>query len=89
MRNLPHADLTLAFGRIEAFLAVQDGARGAQLARAVECLQAAAGIGAEERRRIAFGLGRLEAVNPRAGDVMLGVIVGLLAAHESSREVSH
>ena len=78
----PAPDLRIAFDRIEAFLAVQQGARGARLAGAVECLQAAAGIGAAERRQIAHGLARLDALDPRAGDVMLGVLVASLAARE-------
>ena len=79
------ADLQTAFDRIEAFLAVQDGARGARLAGAVECLQAAAGIGPDERRQIAYGLARLDALDPRAGDVMLGVLIASLAARERAR----
>ena len=79
------ADLHTAFDRIEAFLAVQDGARGARLAGAVECLQAAAGIGPDERRQIACGLARLDALDPRAGDVMLGVLIASLAARERAR----
>jgi hypothetical protein len=75
-------DLRNAFNRIEAFLAVQRGTRGAQLAGAVECLQAAAGIGPDERRAIAHGLARLDSLDPRAGDVMLGVLIASLAARE-------
>ena len=78
----PASDLSTAFDRIEAFLAVQDGVRGLQLASAVECLQAAAGIGEAERRQIAYGLARLDSLDPRAGDVMLGVLIASLAARE-------
>lgn len=87
MNALADTDLVSAFGRIEAFLAVQSGARGGRLVAAVDCLQEAAGIGADERAQIAWGLERLEALDPRAGDVMLGVIVGLLAASEHPTEV--
>jgi uncharacterized membrane protein len=86
MTAIPDPDLTAAFERIEAFLAVQSGVRGARLVAAVDCLQAAAGIGAQERSQIAWGLSRLESLDPRTGDVMLGVIVGLLAAAECEVE---
>ena len=76
------ADITSAFSRIEAFLAVQSGARGARLAEAVDCLQAAAGIGPAQRAQIAHGLARLDALDPRAGDVMLGILIAGLAARE-------
>jgi hypothetical protein len=79
-------DIRTAFDRIEAFLAVQGGARGARLANAVECLQAAAGIGPAQRRQIAHGLARLDSLDPRAGDVMLGVLIASLAASERSAE---
>lgn len=87
MSAIADPDLSAAFGRIEAFLAVQRGVRGPQLAHAVDCLQAAAGVGVDERREIAWGLARLDDLNPRAGDVMLGVLIGLLAAHERAEEV--
>ena len=86
MSAMPDPDLTAAFARIEAFLAVQRGVRGEYLVAAVEYLQAAAGVGPDERREIAHGLARLEALDPRAGDVMLGVLVGLLAASEHAKE---
>ena len=79
-------DLCNAFNRIEAFLAVQNGARGARLAGAVDCLQAAAGIGPAERQAIALGLARLDSLEPRAGDVMLGVLIASLAARERTGE---
>lgn len=79
-------ELRTAFDRIEAFLAVQEGARGARLASAVECLQASAGIGPLERRQIAHGLARFEALDPRAGDVMLGVLIATIAATEHTHE---
>lgn len=76
------SSLAAAFARVEAFLAVQGGARGERLASAVDCLQAAAGIGLAERQQIACGLARLEALDPRTGDVMLGVLIASLAASE-------
>lgn len=82
-------DIASAFGRIEAFLAVQDGARGDELVAEVDHLQAAAGIGPDQRSAISYGLARLESLDPRAGDVMLGVIVGLLAATEHPTEAVH
>ena len=83
MTDLADDNLIQAFARIEAFLAVQRGAHGPRLAEAVECLQAAAGIGATERRQIAHGLARLDSLNPRAGDVLLGILIGSLAASEA------
>lgn len=80
--GIAETELQTAFDRIEAFLAVQRGARGAPLAAAVDCLQAAAGIGPDHRRAIAHGLARLDALDPRAGDVMLGVLIATLAATE-------
>jgi hypothetical protein len=84
--GIAETELQTAFDRIEAFLAVQRGVRGAHLAGAVDCLQAAAGIGPHQRRAIAHGLARLDALDPRAGDVMLGVLIATLAATEAARE---
>lgn len=84
--DLADDNLIQAFARIEAFLAVQRGARGVRLVEAVECLQAAAGVGPAERRQIAHGLARLDALNPRAGDAMLGILIGSLAASEAAEE---
>jgi hypothetical protein len=84
--GIAETELQTAFDRIEAFLAVQRGVRGARLAGAVDCLQAAAGIGPDQRRAIAHGLARLDALDPRAGDVMLGVLIATLAATEVARE---
>lgn len=88
---MPVNDLSIAtaFDRIEAFLAVQRGVRGRDLADAVDCLQAAAGVGPAERVQIAHGLARLEALDPRAGDVMLGVLIAGLAASERAGTVVH
>ena len=80
--GIAETELQTAFDRIEAFLAVQRGVRGAPLAHTVDCLQAAAGIGPDQRRAIAHGLARLDALDPRAGDVMLGVLIATLAATE-------
>ena len=82
MTPLTDAHLATAFDRIEAFLAVQRGVRGHRLAAAVDCLQAAAGIGPNERGAIAHGLAQLDSLDPRTGDVMLGVLIAALAATE-------
>jgi hypothetical protein len=67
-----------AFNRVDDFLAVQSG-RGGISPDSVECLQAAVGIDGDARRLFAERLARVsEAAQP--GQVLLGVIVGLLAA---------
>ncbi len=89
MRAITDTELSTAFDRIEAFLAVQCGARGRRLIEAVDRLQAAAGIGPPEQAQIAQGLARLDSLDPRAGDVMLGVLIGALAAGERQEEALH
>jgi hypothetical protein len=70
--------LARAFDRIEDFEAVQAGARGSELVEAVKLLQESVGFDDEARALICE---RLES-RPRAsvGDVVFGLIVGLIAA---------
>jgi hypothetical protein len=68
--------LTTAFDRIDDFVAVQRAAGGITF-EAVELLQRAAGVEAGQRAVIAR---RVEALGAPAGAVLLGVLVGLLAA---------
>ncbi len=70
--------LAEAFNRMDDFLAVQSGDDGISL-DAVECLQAAVGIEGDARQLFK---GRLAQVSKSAhtGQVLFGVIVGLLAA---------
>jgi hypothetical protein len=71
--------LARAFDRIDDFWAVQKGSSFAELREAVLLLQQAVGIEDESRRLIHD---RLQALNgfQSASGVVLGVIVGLLAA---------
>ena len=73
------ADLAAAFDRLADFRAVQLAEHGGFTLEAVTCLQEAVGIGDEERRAFA---GRLPEVSAGAdpGAVLLGVLIGLLAA---------
>jgi hypothetical protein len=70
--------LAEAFNRMDDFLAVQSGTGEISL-DAVECLQAAVGIEGDARQLFK---GRLAQVSKsaHAGQALLGVIVGLLAA---------
>jgi hypothetical protein len=68
--------LATAFDRIDDFIAVQHAAGGPTL-EAVELLQLAAGIGDLERAEIAR---RADMLGAPGGAVLLGVLVGLLAA---------
>ena len=68
--------LTAAFDRIDDFVAVQNVAGGITV-EAVELLQRAVGIEARERAVIAQ---RVDALGAPGGAVLLGVLVGLLAA---------
>ena len=68
--------LAAAFDRIDDFVAVQN-ATGGITTEAVELLQRAAGVGDRERAVIAQ---RVKAFDAPGGAVLLGVLVGLLAA---------
>jgi hypothetical protein len=68
--------LTAAFDRIDDFVAVQTAAGGIT-AEAVELLQRAVGVEADQRALIAA---RVDALGAPGGAVLLGVLVGLLAA---------
>jgi hypothetical protein len=74
--------LSTAFDRIDDFVAVQTAARGGITADAVGLLQAAVGIAEEERGTIRE---RVAGVSPgaHAGSVLLGILVGLLAAQDA------
>jgi fructose-specific phosphotransferase system IIC component len=79
-------ELTTAIGRIDAFIAVQGAGGRGFTPRAVECLQEAVGLGPAERKVLAQWLQSLPATGagPRGGAVLLGIIVGLMAAQEDS-----
>jgi hypothetical protein len=68
--------LSAAFDRIDDFVAVQNAAGGITV-EAVELLQRAVGVGDVDRAVIAR---RVEALGAPGGAVLLGVLVGLLAA---------
>ena len=65
-----------AFDRIDDFVAVQNAAGGITV-EAVELLQRAVGVEDEQRAVIAQ---RVEALGAPGGAVLLGILVGLLAA---------
>lgn len=82
---LPMPPLAPAFDRLEDFVAVQSAQRGEITLEAVLLLQEAAGLGAADRDAICERLPALvRQAEPAA--VLLGVIVGLLAAQESAPE---
>jgi hypothetical protein len=68
--------LSTAFDRIDDFVAVQRAAGGITV-DAVELLQRAVGIEADQRAVIAR---RVDAIGAPGGAVLLGVLVGLLVA---------
>ena len=68
--------LATAFDRIDDFLTVQRAAGGITV-EAVELLQRAVGVEDEERALIAQ---RVETLGASGGSVLLGIIIGLLAA---------
>jgi hypothetical protein len=77
-------NIDAAFDRVEDFLAVQGPAVGIE---AVNLLQEAVGVDAQTRVRIGERIATLDdAGHPSAaGSVLLGVIVGLFAAHGACR----
>jgi hypothetical protein len=77
-------DLARAFDRLDDFLAVQGRRPGPD---AVLALQRAVGIGADERAVIRDRLAALTGAGDgrAAGPVLLGILVGLLAASEGRR----
>lgn len=79
MRVMTSADFHRAFDQIEDFLTVQGKKPVEEMLDAVECLQAAVGIEDEERQAIAERI-ETAAGFERTGQVMLGVLIGLLAA---------
>ncbi len=72
--------LARAFDRIADFQAVQSGRSGKELLEAVTRLQESVGIGDEPRAVIAERLDTIAGSSRAPGHVLLGVIVGLMAA---------
>ena len=72
--------LERAFDRIDDFQAVQSGRSGEQLVDAVLCLQEAVGIRDDTRVLIKERLDAIKGSSRAPGHVLLGVIVGLMAA---------
>jgi hypothetical protein len=73
--------LSTAFDRIDDFVAVQRAA-GEITVEAVELLQQSVGVEDHQRALIAQ---RVEALGASGGAVLLGVLVGLLAAEAAQR----
>ena len=74
--------LARAFDRIEDFQAVQRDARPDELAGAVECLQESVGVNDDERALFAERLDCIRGSDRAPGHVLLGLILGLMAAEE-------
>lgn len=74
------ASLDSAFDRIADFQAVQGGSSADELLAAVIRLQESVGIADEPRALIAERLNRIDGSSRAPGHVLLGVIVGLMAA---------
>lgn len=72
--------LEAALTRIEDFQAVQRTASEDELREAVELLQESVGIGDYTRAVIRDHLGRISGSDRAPGHLLLGVIVGLMAA---------
>ena len=73
-------NLARAFDRIDDFEAVQSGRTPEQLLDAVVLLQESVGIRDRSRSEISERLSGIEGVPRARGHVLLGVIVGLMAA---------
>lgn len=72
--------LDRAFDRIDDFQAVQGGRRGEELLDAVCLLQESVGITEEIRAALAARLHAIDGSSRAPGHVLLGLIVGLMAA---------
>jgi len=72
--------LARAFDRIDDFQAVQQSRAGDELIEAVNLLQESVGIEDEPRALIATRLEGIAGSSRAPGHVLLGVIVGLMAA---------
>lgn len=75
--------LARAFERIDDFQAVQRGRSTEELREAVECLQESVGIRGDQRSLIVERLAGIRRSESGGGDVLLGLILGLLAAEEA------
>jgi hypothetical protein len=80
------ASLERAFDRISDFEAVQAGRSAEQMLEAVERLQEAVGIGCDTRVLIRDRLDQIAGSARAPGHVLLGMIVGLLAAEFSAEQ---
>lgn len=78
--------LARALDRIEDFQAVQSGAGAGELREAVELLQESVGIRDDERVLLRERLERIRGSERAPGHVLLGLIVGLMAAGGVARE---
>lgn len=76
-------EINASFDRIDDFLAVQAGRPPHEQVDAVELLQAAVGIGDDERVAIRERLDALDQFD-HAGGVVFGMIVALFAAEAGS-----
>lgn len=72
--------LARAFDRIDDFERVQSGVRGKELVEAVDRLQESVGIDDDARALIGERLDQIKGSDKAPGHVLLGVIVGLIAA---------
>ncbi|MEO8092935.1 MAG: hypothetical protein ABI726_09545 [bacterium] len=74
--------LARAFDRIDDFQAVQRGRDAEALREAVECLQKSVGIRDPERSLLVERLDAIRGSGEARGHVLLGLILGLIAAEE-------
>lgn len=75
--------LAAALKRVEDFNAVQANGGPDELEAAVLCLQQAVGIDQDSRVVLCEGIERISSME-NAGGILLGLIVGLLAAQEAN-----
>lgn len=75
--------LARAFERIDDFQAVQRGRSAEELGEAVERLQESVGIRGDERSLIVERLDGIRGSDSARGHILLGLILGLLAAEEA------
>ncbi|MGI9021358.1 MAG: hypothetical protein ACR2G3_11690 [Solirubrobacterales bacterium] len=75
--------LATAFDRVADFQAVQAGASCDELAEAVSLLQESVGITEDERILLRERLDEIRGTKPAKGSVLLGLILGLMAAEET------
>jgi len=75
--------LASAFDRLADFQSVQSGADADEMLEAVTLLQESVGINDDERVLLRERLTEIRGTKPAAGAVLLGLILGLMAAEQT------